>query len=553
VRVRLIGAAKLSIISGAIAATIRWLVNPWFMDQPTTYAFFSLVPLLALGWWLGPWLPGDKRAIRPALISVLLFALSAVPPLAGPVPAKLVIVGIDGATWDVADRLSLPQIQGLTEQGKRGTLMANPPLFSPLLWTTLATGTAPEVHGIQGLKVQADQATAARFWDVARASGLSVGLYKWLVSWPPPTEEMPGFTVPAWLAADASTHPSHLSWVKALELSNRARRKRVPTDRSRAGLALDGISDGLRWSTIWAGIRFAAMERLSPLPERKRDAFLRRLRLRIDRDVFIAQLHRTHPDLASFTIYLTDALSHTHWSRDGGRYVDSAYRMSDAILGEIREAVGPETTVMVLSDHGFRNAGERPGVYAAVPKIDALESWLEGQVGEVDIVRVGRKLVVTPDVPVADEVLERVLGTLAFSDGEPLYRSEVFPRAAGWSLSIAHLPPKGDWADVEIAGVALTELVRAGRTEEGEHDPAGILVMAGPGVGQGDFGVVSQLDVMPTILAILGLPVAEDLPGTALVEERVARVPTHAGLAPAGAAAGALNNADRLRELGYID
>jgi arylsulfatase A-like enzyme len=318
-------------------------------------------------------------------------------------------------------------------------------------------------------------------------------------------------------------------------------------------LALDGISDGLRWSTIWAGIRFAAMERLSPLPERKRDAFLRRLRLRIDRDVFIAQLHRTHPDLASFTIYLTDALSHTHWSRDGGRYVDSAYRMSDAILGEIREAVGPETTVMVLSDHGFRNAGERPGVYAAVPKIDALESWLEGQVGEVDIVRVGRKLVVTPDVPVADEVLERVLGTLAFSDGEPLYRSEVFPRAAGWSLSIAHLPPKGDWADVEIAGVALTELVRAGRTEEGEHDPAGILVMAGPGVGQGDFGVVSQLDVMPTILAILGLPVAEDLPGTALVEERVARVPTHAGLAPAGAAAGALNNADRLRELGYID
>jgi len=553
VRIRLIGAAKLCVLSPAIAVVIRWGVNPWFMDAPLSYVLFSCIPLCVLGWWLGPWLPGDKRSIRPVLVVLALFAVSLVPPMGAKPSPKLVIIGMDGVTWTVADNLDLPHIQALSLAGKRGTLMAEPPLFSPLLWTTLATGQPPDIHGIQGLKVQEDQATAARFWDIARAAGLKVGLYKWLVTWPPPKSEVGGFTVPAWLAGDATTHPAHLSWVKALELSNRVHRKRIETDRSKVELVLRGVGDGLRWSSVWAGIRFAAMERLSRLPPRKRDAFLRRLRLKIDRDVFIAQLHRKQPDVASFTIYLTDALSHTHWARDGGRYVASAYRLADQVLGEIQAQVGPQTTVLVLSDHGFRNAGERVGAHAAVPQIPALEAWLEGHIGEVDIVRVGRKLVVTPDVPVADAVLDKVIGRLVFAEGQPLFRAQLTPGASGWSLSIEHLPPQSTWGGVTVAGLALKDLVREGRTDQGEHDPAGIVVLAGPGVSPGPMGEVSQLDVLPTILAVLGLPVARDTPGEPWVDEAVERVDSHAHLAPSALTEGAVNNQDRLRSLGYID
>jgi len=552
-KTRLTGVILLSMVSGLAAVVLRWLVNPWFMDQPQTYAFFTLVPLLPLGWWLGPWLPRLARPALWAIFSVGLFGLALVPPLGAKLPAKLVVIGIDGATWSVADKTSMPHLEELVSTGQRGTLLAAEPLFSPLLWTTLATGQPPEVHGIQGLKVQATQSKAARFWEIARDAGVSVGLYKWLVTWPPPADAVSGFTVPAWLAADASTHPSSLSWVKELELSRRVKRKQVPATRSTLAMVLSGIPDGLRWSTLWAGLRFSLMERLSPLPERKRDAFLRRLRLRIDRDVFIAQLHEHRPEVATFTVYLTDALSHTHWSRDGGRYVESAYSLADDVLGEIREQFGPETSLIVLSDHGFRNAGEEVGSHAAVPKIPALETWLEQYVGEVDVVRVGRKLVVTPDVPVDDDVLQRTMSLLTLDSGDPLFRVEVFPRKIAWSLSIEHLPPLASWADTQIAGLALTALVREGRTEEGEHAPEGIVVLSSPGLTPGDLGTVSQLDLMPTMLALMGLPVADDLPGSSWVEESVPRVPTHAHLAPGSGSQGEVTNTERLRELGYID
>jgi len=550
---RLNGVVLLSLVSGGTACLLRWLLNPGFMDQPVTYAIFTLIPLSALGWWLGPFLPQVRSLGLWAMASCGLFGLSMVPPQHELLAPKLVIVGIDGAAWTVADKVEMPALEELVRDGQRGTLLAAEPLFSPLLWTTLATGQPPHVHGIQGLRVRADQSRSARFWDVARHHGLSVGLYKWLVTWPPPSDDIAGFTVPAWLAADAQTHPEDLSWVKELELSRRTQRKTVKAGSGLPLLAWRGLGDGLRWSTLWSGIRFFATEWVSPLPQRKRDAFLRKLRVRIDRDVFIARLHRHQPDVATFTVYVTDALSHTHWSRDGGRYVESAYRLADQVLGEIKDALVPGTPMMVLSDHGFRNAGEQPGAHAAVPKVDALEAWIEARLGEVEIVRVGRKLVVTPAVPMDDMAFEESLGQLVLADGEPLYGVDVFPKQSGWSVRIANIPPEKTWPDQTVGTRPLSDWVRPGRSESGEHDEAGIVVLSGSGIEAGSLGVVSQEDVMPTILSILSLPVSEDLPGQSWVAEPVSRVESYAELAPRSGADATISNEARLKSLGYID
>jgi len=550
---RISGAILFSLVGTAASAVMVWCVNPWFMDQPGPYLFVVMVPLLPLGWWLGPRLGTLHRPWLWALGSASLFLFSLVRPLPGPTDTRLLVVGIDGASWSVVERTKTPHIDRLVAAGMSGTLVAEEPLFSPLLWSTLATGRTPDQHGIRGARTRTDQSKVARFWEVARSAGLSVGLYKWLVTWPPPEDGTPGFTVPAWLAGDARAHPSDLSWVKELELSQRTQRKQVALERPLPLIMFDGMFDGLRWSTLWAGLRFAFMERLSPLPPRKKDAFLRRLRLRIDRDVFVYRLHQHNPDLATFTIYVTDALSHTHWSHDNGRHVDGAYRLSDAVLGELVAQVAPDAQILLLSDHGFRNGGQGNGVHAVVPKIDRLKGWLERQIGVVEIVRVGRQLAITPDVPVSDEFMRSTFGLLQYSDGTPLYQIEPFPRGVGWSIKVNHVPVETEWEESTVSGFPLVDLVAPGKAEEGEHDPNGIVVLKSPKVGHGDLGDVAQVDVTPTILALLGLPVAENMPGESWVPESVQRVPSHDHLAPSLSGSAGSTNEQRLRKLGYID
>ncbi|MGB0641014.1 MAG: alkaline phosphatase family protein, partial [Myxococcota bacterium] len=529
-----------------------WFVNPWFMDHLQSWLFITSVPLMMFGWWLGPHLPGKTQPVVWASTVFLIYVVSLLRPLPSAVDTRLVVLGIDGATWTVVERAETPNLDALKAEGFWGDLMAAEPMFSPLLWTTMATGKTPDEHGIRGLNTRADQATAARFWEVARSHDLTVGLYKWLVTWPPPSDDVPGFTVPAWLASDAKTHPMGLSWVKEMELSNREHRKRVATDRSMGMLVVAGIPDGLRWSTIWAGIRFSMMEKLSPMPPRKRTAFLRRMRLRIDRDVFISQLHEHEPDVATFTVYLTDALSHTHWSSDGGRHVDGAYALSDQIVGEIRQQLGPKGAVLVVSDHGFRNADG--GAHAVVPHIDELKQWLEPHIGAHQIVRVGRKLILTPDAPISDQALPTALAQMQFEDGTAMYRVEPFPQKTMWSLSVENVPPEADWEGIEVGGLPLTDLVSPGRADDGEHDARGIVVMAGPGVAPRDLGTVSQLDLTPTILAYLGLPVGNDMKGSSWIPESTERVESHDPLAPSKRVeAKGPADMERLQQLGYVD
>ena len=117
---------------------------------------------------------------------------------ATPIATRLLVVGVDGATFDRIDEMDLPAFSRLAAEGSRGTLSSMEPMFSPLLWTTIASGKPPRDHGIHGFDVHADDALVPRFWDIAESQGLRIGVYKWLVTYPP--REVDGFVVPAWLA-----------------------------------------------------------------------------------------------------------------------------------------------------------------------------------------------------------------------------------------------------------------------------------------------------------------------------------------------------------------
>ena len=70
----------------------------------------------------------------------------------GAQPRPIVLVGIDGADWLAIERLvargELPTFARLKARGRTGILRATPPLLSPILWTTIATGRRPEL-GLQ--------------------------------------------------------------------------------------------------------------------------------------------------------------------------------------------------------------------------------------------------------------------------------------------------------------------------------------------------------------------------------------------------------------------
>ena len=48
------------------------------------------------------------------------------------------------------------------------TLQTLNPIWSPMIWTSIATGREAEAHGITGYYTTRSDLKAARFWDVAQ-------------------------------------------------------------------------------------------------------------------------------------------------------------------------------------------------------------------------------------------------------------------------------------------------------------------------------------------------------------------------------------------------
>lgn len=65
---------------------------------------------------------------------------------------KTIVIGIDAATWKVAQPLiekgELPTIASLIKEGTHASLKSLPGYKSPALWTSIATGKAPEKNGV---------------------------------------------------------------------------------------------------------------------------------------------------------------------------------------------------------------------------------------------------------------------------------------------------------------------------------------------------------------------------------------------------------------------
>ncbi len=69
---------------------------------------------------------------------------------------RVLIIGLDGATWNVIDDTvldrSMPTLKNLKKSGCSGILRSTEPAITPAAWTSCITGCSPATHGIAGFR-----------------------------------------------------------------------------------------------------------------------------------------------------------------------------------------------------------------------------------------------------------------------------------------------------------------------------------------------------------------------------------------------------------------
>jgi len=92
---------------------------------------------------------------------------------------RIVVLGIDGATWDVMGPLlgagRLPRLQRIIEEGSYGQLLSDSGARSPVVWTTIFTGHPPAVHGIDSWERSVSTNRRVKsLWNILNEFGRSV-------------------------------------------------------------------------------------------------------------------------------------------------------------------------------------------------------------------------------------------------------------------------------------------------------------------------------------------------------------------------------------------
>ena len=295
--------------------------------------------------------------------------------------APVIWLGLDGLDWELLDRLAaqgrMPNWKRLTAEGYTAKLKSFMPVLSPVVWTTIATGVGPDVHRIldfqevdpkngQKVPISGDSRAVPAVWNVASASGLTVGVVGWWATHP--AEEVKGFFV--------SDHASPILF-KDLPRAGVAYPKALAAGVEQI-IARDGrVSDAelARFVDVppdeIARLRASGQALDNPIVALSNILGATRTQQRIARDLY----DRTLPDLMVVYFEGTDGIGHVFASfepprmacvseADFARYhraVDEYYALVDRMIGQwMRRAEEDGATLVVNSDHGFKWGEDRP-------------------------------------------------------------------------------------------------------------------------------------------------------------------------------------------------
>ncbi|MEY8848013.1 alkaline phosphatase family protein [Psychroserpens sp. XS_ASV72] len=112
---------------------------------------------------------------------------------------KLLLIGWDAADWKVIGPLlakgQMPTLKKMIDNGVYGNMSTMNPPYSPMLWSSVATGKTPDKHGVLGFievlenesgvrPVTAHSRKSRALWNIFHNQGLKSNLVGWWPSFP---------------------------------------------------------------------------------------------------------------------------------------------------------------------------------------------------------------------------------------------------------------------------------------------------------------------------------------------------------------------------------
>jgi len=409
--------------------------------------------LAALAAWWRPWAPSYAPVSGKTALASWRASWKDAPPRAHTeLPKRWIVIGWDGAGWDLllplVDAGKMPALAGLMREGGYGAMRSFKPTFSPVLWTTVATGVDPRRHGIlawgrvekgttRRLFTNADRRARA-LWNLMTDAGrpsLVVGYHNTF-----PADRIDGLMVSNFL------YHEHLEDRMAIhdDATKTGAGLVYPTSRLPEILAIQREVQGTMPSSLR---RFAAY---------KAD------------------------DAAEFEAPLARALRP---GEDERKFFLKKAWLFDTMTGRIAEteypAIRPELAMVHFQCIDFAS---HYFLYFADPSRFASMPWTRDERAALEAQQTLYAGTVEAFARYADEWLGRLLALRVPATGVLLLSDHGFEPENN---------PK--------------------RTGDHPDAPPGIFVIAGPGVRTGKLPDATLYDVMPTLAAVLGLPVARDL------------------------------------------
>ena len=307
---------------------------------------------------------------------------------------RLLILGWDAADWIVLDQLfeqgRMPNLRKLIDNGVRADLRTLEPKLSPILWSSIATGKTCDKHGIlnfvepkpdgDGLRViQSTTRKTKAIWNILSQAGLVTNVISWYASHPAEPirgrivsnylkEGEPKNTTDEWPLLPGVVHPAELSPEVAV---SRVRAAGLPRNTVRALLPKideigkgDDLGDKLKQTMAYAASVEAAAH--VAMNASAWDVTM----------IFFEAIDTAGHHFMEFRPPRLPHISERQM-RFYGDVMDRVYDRHDEALGRLLERAGPETTVLLLSDHGFHSGPKRPNMHGLAPskRMELESSW----------------------------------------------------------------------------------------------------------------------------------------------------------------------------------
>lgn len=521
---------------------------------------------------------------------------------------RLLVIGLDGATWDLLEPLSgegaLPTLGHMMHLGTWGGLTSTIPPVSGTAWLSLATGRNPGKTGIFGfgrrtergerlLPITSASFRGRSFWDYLSHLGARVGVLNVPMLYPP--YSLNGFMLGGVGSprGEPITFPSEL-WAK-----------------------VNKISKGYELFVPYAHERYD-----------DEDLFLADVRRVLGKkaDVMLEFMEKEYWDCCFVVLSCTDWVQHLMWKHIDESHplheprTSTEYRPKfvefwqqvDALVSRMVALAGPQANALIVSDHGFgpqrgrfnlplwleregflvrrkttapvlkkvvnRLARKLPSEGRRLPKAAraAASRFLRNDIAaQIDFEK-SRAYALGHDISFGGIYLQASPHTFSGTVGDACddTKSQVLTKLGDLPLELgstatvsvfestdiywgpyARLAPDlvltvGDWACAISEQDFRSPVFADGpysRRYTGSHRPNGIFLACGP-----DFKNAGRVqdaciyDVAPTILDMFGVAVPSDMDGRVLVE--LLHRPSQS--APSGVAPGAVDEALDRAELG---